>query len=154
MKQKASLVTKGYVQKHGVDFDEVFASVTRMETVSILHALAAKNGWIVHHLHVKSAFLNGELEEEVYITQPEGFINKDKPKLVYKLSKALYGLRKAPRAWNSRIDKCLKDLGFVRCPEEYVVYTREKNGNLLIIGIYVHDLIVTRNRIDDVKLFK
>lgn len=92
IKHKARLVAKGYVQKQGMDFEEVFAPVTRIETVRLLLALAAKNGWQVHHLDVKSAFLNGELEETVYVKQPEGFIKKNKENLVYKLVKELYGL--------------------------------------------------------------
>ena len=98
IKHKARLVAKGYVQKHGVDFDEVFAPVVRLDTIRLLLALAVNRGWQVHHLDVKSAFLNGELEEEVYVSQPEGYEQKEKEKMVLKLSKALYGLRQAPRA--------------------------------------------------------
>lgn len=93
VKHKARLVAKGYVQKYGIDFEEVFAPVTRMETVRLLLALAAKNGWEVHHMDVKSAFLNGEIEEEVYVFQPEGFEKQGEEHKVYKLLKALYGLR-------------------------------------------------------------
>lgn len=93
LKHKARLVAKGYVQKFGVDFDEVFAPVTRMETVRLLLALAAKNQWEVHHLDVKSAFLNGKLYEEVYVNQPEGYVTKGNEGKVYRLFKALYGLR-------------------------------------------------------------
>jgi len=118
IKHKARLVAKGYVQKHGVDFDEVFAPVARLDTIRLLLALAANRGWQVHHLDVKSAFLNGELEEEVYVSQPEGYVQKGKEKMVLKLSKALYGLRQAPRAWNIRLDKSLKKLGFRKCPSE------------------------------------
>ncbi|KAM0008922.1 putative RNA-directed DNA polymerase [Helianthus debilis subsp. tardiflorus] len=103
-KCKARLVAKGYVQRKGIDFDEVFAPVERLETIRFLLALAAKEGWFVHHLDVKSAFLNGELAEEVYVTQPEGFVVKGEEQKVYKLKKALYGLRQAPRAWNARLD--------------------------------------------------
>lgn len=86
------------MQKPGIDFDEVLAPITRLETIRVLLALSAKNGWILHHLDVKSVFLNADLEEEVYVTQPEGFVNRDQPGKVYKLMKALYGLRQAPRA--------------------------------------------------------
>jgi hypothetical protein len=98
MKHKARLIAKGYVQKHGIDYDEVFTPVARIDTVKLLLALAANRGWEVHHLDVKTAFLNGELEEEVYVRQPEGYAVKGKEKQVYKLSKALYGLKQALRA--------------------------------------------------------
>nr|GEZ53824.1 hypothetical protein [Tanacetum cinerariifolium] len=93
----------------------VYALVARIETVRILLAFLSKNGCFIHHLDVKFAFLNGELEDEVYVVQPEGYEKKDQPGKVYKLSKALYGLRQAPRAWNLRLDRCLKQLGFKRC---------------------------------------
>ena len=93
VKHKARLVAKGYVQRQGVDFDEVFAPVARMETVRLLLALAAHSGWQVHHMDVKSAFLNGELVEEVYVHQPPGFIDFDNENKVLRLHKALYGLR-------------------------------------------------------------
>lgn len=118
VKYKARIVAKGYVQEQGIDFDEIFAPVTRLETVRLLLALAAKNGWEIHYLDVKSAFLNGELNEVVYISQPEGFIKKGQEHLVYRLSKALYGLRQAPRAWYTKLNKCLEGMGLTRCPVE------------------------------------
>ncbi|GJU87467.1 zinc finger, CCHC-type containing protein [Tanacetum coccineum] len=95
IKYKARLVAKGYVQEQGIDFDEVFAPVARIETVRLILALAAYHGWQVHHLDVKSAFLHGELKKEVYVTQPEGFVQQGTSGKVYKLTKALYGLRQA-----------------------------------------------------------
>lgn len=91
VKHKARLVAKGYVQEHGVDYDEVFAPVTRLETDRLLLALATKSEWEVHHLDVKTAFLNGEIVEDVYVAQPEGYEKEGKKHLVYKLLKALYG---------------------------------------------------------------
>jgi hypothetical protein len=93
IKYKARLVTKGYAQRQGVDFDEVFALVARMETVRLRLALAAHSGWEVHHMDVKSAFLNGELTEEVFVSQPPGYVIAGKETSVLKLQKALYGLR-------------------------------------------------------------
>jgi hypothetical protein len=98
VKHKARLVTKGYVQKEGVEFEEVFAPVARLDSVRLLLALAAQEGWKVHHMDVKSSFLNGELKEEVYVSQPPGFTVKGQEHKVYKLNKALYGLKQAPRA--------------------------------------------------------
>ncbi|GJT15378.1 zinc finger, CCHC-type containing protein [Tanacetum coccineum] len=124
IKYKARLVAKGYVQEQGIDFDEVFAPVARIETVRLILALAAYHGWQVHHLDVKSAFLHGDLKEEVYVTQPEGFVQQGNSGKVYKLIKALYGLRQAPRAWNVKLDQTLKSLDFMNVKLEKAVYTR------------------------------
>ncbi|KAL9268860.1 Copia protein-like protein [Drosera capensis] len=105
-------------------------------------------------MDVKSAFLNGELEEEVYVVQPEGFEVQGQNHLVYRLSKALYGLKQAPRAWNIRLDRSLKELGFNRCSQEQAVYTRGEGGAALIVGVYVDDLIVTGGNTREVQLFK
>lgn len=107
MNYKARLVAKGYVQKKGINFEEVFTPVTRLETVQLLLPLAVEKGWEVHHLDVKSAFLNGDLLEEVYVVQPEGFVKEKQNHKVYKLLKALYGLRQAPRAWYARLNRSL-----------------------------------------------
>ena len=93
---KARLVVKGYRQKAGVDYDEVFAPVARMETIRLLISIAAKEGWLIHQMDVKSAFLNGILRNEVYIEEPEGY--EKNPGKVLRLKKALYGLKQAPRA--------------------------------------------------------
>lgn len=154
VKYKARLVVKGYVQKQGVDFEETFAPVTRLETVRLLLALAAKNNWEVHHLDVKSAFLNGELQEDVYVMQPEGFLVPGKEHLVYKLEKALYGLRQAPRAWYAKLNQCLNDLGFTKCPYEHAVYTKREKTGMLIVGVYVDDLLVTGTNKSLIKQFK
>lgn len=154
VKYKARLVAKGYVQKKGIDFDEVFVPVTRLETLRLLLALLAKHGWEVHHLDVKSAFLNGELLEEVYVSQPEGYVKKNEERKVYKLLKALYGLRQAPRAWYTRLNKCLKELNFIKCPYEHAVYTKREGDEFLVVGVYVDDLIVTGSNVESVKMFK
>ena len=93
----------------------MFAPVARIETVRFIIALAATNGWEVHHLDVKTAFLHGELKENVYVTQPEGFVTKGSEEKVNKLHKALYGLRQAPRAWNIKLNEILKKLSFEKC---------------------------------------
>lgn len=154
IKHKARLVAKGYVQKKGVDFDEVFAPVTRLETVRLLLALSAKNGWEAHHLDVKSAFLNGELLEEVYVTQPEGFVKKGKENKVYRLLKALYGLRQAPRAWYAKLNRSLRELGFEKCPYEHAVYTKREGDECLIVAVYVDDLLITGSSVSNINKFK
>jgi hypothetical protein len=112
IKHKARLVARGFVQQAGIDFDEVFAPVARMESIRLLLALAAQEGWPIHHMDVKSAFLNGELKEEVYVKQPPGFVVTGEEGKVLRLRKALYGLRQAPRAWNAKLDSTLKEMGF------------------------------------------
>ena len=153
-KFKARLVAKGYVQEHGIDFDEVFAPVARLETIRLLIGLAAANKWEIHHLDVKTAFLHGELNEEVYVSQPEGFEKKGEEHKVFKLSKALYGLRQAPRAWNTKLDQILKRLGFKKCSKESSVYRKDDKGKLLIVAIYVDDLFVTGNSKAEIADFK
>ncbi|WVZ50248.1 hypothetical protein U9M48_001522, partial [Paspalum notatum var. saurae] len=125
VKHKARLVAKGYVQQQGIDYEEAFAPVARIESVRLLLALAAQEGWAVHHMDVKSAFLNGELREEVYVKQPPGFIVEGEEQKVLKLDKALYGLRQAPRAWNDKLHTTLVGLGFQHSASEHAVYARE-----------------------------
>ena len=124
VKHKARLVAKGYVQQPGVDYDEAFAPVVRIESVRLLLVLAAQEGWEVHHMDVKSAFLNDELHEEVYVKQPAGFIVDEQEDKVLRLDKALYGLHQASRAWNSKLDRTLEELGFQRSVSEHSMYTR------------------------------
>jgi hypothetical protein len=154
VKHKARLVAKGYVQQQGVDFDEVFAPVARLDTIRVILALAANRGWQVHHLDVKTAFLNGELEEEVFVAQPEGYVEKGKEQKVLKLSKALYGLKQAPRAWNVKLDKTLKSLGFSKCASEPAVYKRGIGKSVVVLGVYVDDLIVTGEDVTEIERFK
>ena len=95
---KARLVAKGFLQKEGIDFDEVFAPVSRIETIRLVVGLAEINSWHICQMDVKCAFLNGPLDEEVYVKQPVGFVKQGKERMVYWLYKALYGLKQAPRA--------------------------------------------------------
>ena len=142
-RHKARLVAKGYSQKAGIDYDEVFAPVARLETIRLIISLAAQNKWKIHQMDVKSAFLNGVLEEEVYIQQPSGYEVKGHKDKVLKLKKALYGLKQAPRAWNNRIDKYFLENNFTKCPYEHALYVKIKDGDILIVCLYVDDLIFT-----------
>ena len=153
-KYKARLVAKGYVQKQGIDYEEVFAPVARIETIRLLINLAASHGWEIHHLDVKTAFLHGELKETVYVTQPEGFEVDGSEEKVYKLKKALYGLKQAPRAWNYKLNKILLSLKFERCLKEPSVYRRTSGGELLVVAVYVDDLFVTGTNLKQIEEFK
>ncbi|KAK4386673.1 Retrovirus-related Pol polyprotein from transposon RE1 [Sesamum angolense] len=113
-KHKARLVAKGYSQLPGIDYTETFAPVARLDTIRALIAIAANKKWKIYQMDVKSAFLNGYIDEEIYVEQPPGFIAKGSEEKVLRLKKALYGLKQAPRAWYSRIDKYFMDRGFRR----------------------------------------
>ncbi|KAI3731762.1 hypothetical protein L1987_62951 [Smallanthus sonchifolius] len=130
------------------------APVARIETIRLILALAAKMGWNLYHLDVKAAFLHGELKEDVYVRQPEGYVKKGSEHKVYKLVKALYGLKQAPRAWNIRLDELLKDLGFTRCKHEQAVYVKNKGNAILIMAVYVDDLLITGNNESEVNELK
>lgn len=154
-KYKARLVAKGYAQQHGIDYTEVFAPVARWDTIRMILALAAQNGWCVYQLDVKSAFLHGELNEDVFVEQPQGYEKKGEEHKVYKLRKALYGLKQAPRAWYSRIEAYFIKEGFERCQCEHTLFIKsEEGGKMLIVSLYVDDLIFTGNDEDMFAKFK
>jgi hypothetical protein len=143
---KARLVTKGYKQREGIDYGEVFAPVARLETIRLMISLPAQHRWKIYQLDVKLAFLNGFLEEEIYVEQPLGYIEAENESKVYKLKKALYGLKQAPRAWNTRIDRYFQDNGFEKCSYEHTIYVKkEADGSILFAFLYVDDLIFTDN---------
>ena len=114
---KARLVAKGYRQRYGIDYDETFSPVAMLKSIRIMLALAAHFDYEIWQMDVRTAFLNGELEEEVYMIQPEGFTSIDESK-VCKLQRSIYGLKQASQSWNMRFDKCIKSYGFVRNGEE------------------------------------
>ncbi|WVZ10601.1 hypothetical protein V8G54_015131 [Vigna mungo] len=153
-KYKARLVVKGYAHMFGVDFSETFALVARLDTIRLLLALATQKGWLIHQLDVKSTFLNGYLEEEIFVEQAEGFALQGQEDKVYLLKKALYGLKQAPRSWYSRIDAHLMSLGFVKSLTEYTLYIKKVNEDILMISLYVDDLFVTGSCKEMIEKFK
>jgi hypothetical protein len=139
-KFKARFVARGFSQKEGIDYTETFAPVARYSTIRSIISLASTMGWKLHQMDVKTAFLNGVVEEEVYMEQPEGFVIHDRESHVCKLKKALYGLKQAPRAWYSRIDSYLTDLGFSKTTADDNLYYKVVDGRPLILVLYVDDL--------------
>ena len=119
-------MAKGYKQEYGVDYKEVFAPVARLDTIRLVISMAAQNPWLSFQLDVKSAFLHGELEEQVYVEQPPGYVQQGMEEKVLRLNKALYGLKQAPRAWYSRIDAYLTNQGFQKCPYEHTLYVKNR----------------------------
>ncbi|KAL8117754.1 hypothetical protein AgCh_015587 [Apium graveolens] len=154
LKNKARLVAKGYSQHKGVDYLETFAPVARKDTIRTLIALAAQKGWKLYQLDVKSAFLNGDLEEEIYVDQPDGFVIKGQEGKIYKLKKALYGLKQAPRPWYTYIDNYFLENGFVKSKSEPTLNVKKQGMSILIVAIYVDDLIFTSNDEHMINQFK
>ena len=150
---KARLVAQGFSQKYGDDYDETFCPVVRLESLRVLIALAVQYGLKLHQVDVTTAFLNGELEEEVYMRQPEGFITQGKEHMVCKLNKSIYGLKQSPRCWNTALDNQLKQMGFIQSVSDPCIYT-DAGGDKFFIGVYVDDIILAGHsdkRIQEVK---
>ena len=121
-RHKARLVARGFTQRHGIDYDLTFAPVVKLQSIRALLAIAAALGWEIHQMDVVTAYLNGELEHEIYMAQPEGFVNNENKGLVCLLKKSLYGLKQAGRSWNHKIHEVLVKLGFRRLEADYCVY--------------------------------
>ncbi|WVZ87320.1 hypothetical protein U9M48_033975 [Paspalum notatum var. saurae] len=125
-----------------------------MESVRVVLAVAVHRGWSVHHMDIKSAFLNGELVEEVYGAQPPRFTAAGHEGKVLRLHKALYGLRQAPRAWNAKLDASLHELEFTKSKCEHGLYMRGAAASRLVVGVYVDDLLITGEQPTDIEAFK
>ncbi|GJS12817.1 retrovirus-related pol polyprotein from transposon TNT 1-94 [Tanacetum coccineum] len=140
-RNKARLVAQGYNQQEGIDYDETYAPVARLESIRILLAYACALDFKLFQMDVKSAFLNGFINEEVYVAQPPGFIDFEKPDHVYKLKKALYGLKQAPKAWYDRLKAFLIKHEYKMGMVDNTLFTKKKSSNLIIVQIYVDDII-------------
>lgn len=141
IRYKARLVAQGFSQRYGVDYDEVFAPVVRQTTFRTLMAVAAKRGMTVTQYDVKTAFLHGDLEEEIFMRQPPGFEEQGLKEKVCKLKKSLYGLKQAARSWNQKLHKVLEQEGFKRCKVDPCLYRKRANSKWCYLLIYVDDLI-------------
>jgi hypothetical protein len=142
-KYKARLVARGFSQKKGIDYEETFAPMARYTSIRTIIALAAKMKWKLHQMDMKTAFLTGVIEEEVYIEQHQGFEVEDRKSHVCKLKKALYRLKQAPRAWYGHIDSFLTSLGFTKSKEDSNLYFKIMNNEPVILLLYVDDLFLT-----------
>ncbi|KAJ9547551.1 hypothetical protein OSB04_020094 [Centaurea solstitialis] len=140
-RNKARLVAKGFKQQAGIDYDETFAPVARIEAIRIFLAYAAHKNFTVYQMDVKTGFLNDELKEEVYVSQPEGFVDRTKPNHVYILDKALYGLKQAHRAWYDRLSNALLDNGFYKGKIDPTIFIKTEGDDILLVQIYVDDII-------------
>ena len=141
IRNKSKLVAQGYTQVEGVDFDETFAPVARLESIRILLAITSHLNFKLYQMDVKSAFLNGMLQEEVYVEQLKGFVDPYRPDDVYKLKRALYSLKQAPRAWYDRLTAYLIEHGFKRGSIDITLFIRKDKNNFVVAQIYVDDIV-------------
>lgn len=140
---KARLVAKGFHQRYGLDFTETFSPVVKSTTIRTVLHRAVNKGWSIRQIDVNNAFLQGTLDEEVYVTQPPGFLDRDRPHHVCRLRKALYGLKQAPRAWYKELRQYLLTQGFVNSTADTSLFVRITGRDITYILVYVDDMIVT-----------
>ncbi|GKG02389.1 retrovirus-related pol polyprotein from transposon TNT 1-94, partial [Tanacetum coccineum] len=144
---------RGYHQEEGIDFEESFAPVARLEAIRIVLAFAAHMNMVIYQMDVKTAFLNGNLREEVYVSQPDGFMDPDKPNYVYKLKKALYGLKQAPHAWYDMLSSFLISNDFSKGLVDPTLFIRREGKELLLVHIYADDIIFAASTPEFCDLF-
>ncbi|KAM2111916.1 hypothetical protein ACFX1R_014483 [Malus domestica] len=142
---KARLVAKGYRQREGIDYEETFSPVAMIKSIRILLAIAAYHDYEIWQMDVKTAFLNGYLEEELYMTQPEGFVSKSEKTKVCKLQRSIYGLKQASRSWNIRFDTEIKTFGFTQNEDDNCVYQKVVGDAVVFLVLYVDDILLFGN---------
>ena len=155
-KYKARLVAKGFTQKKGIDLFYTYSPVSNITTIRILIALASIHNIVIYQMDIKNAFLNGDLDEELYMEQPEGFIVKGQEHKVCKLVKSLYGLKQAPNQWHGKFDKVILDYGFEINDYDKCLYHKENDGNYAILCLYVDGILIFGTNLEivnDVKSY-
>nr|GFB36041.1 copia protein [Tanacetum cinerariifolium] len=141
IRNKARLVAQGHTQEEGIEYDEVFAPIARIEAIRLFLAYASFKNFMVYQMDVKSDFLYGKIEEEVYVCQPLGSEDPDFPDKVYKVEKALYGLHQAPRAWYETLSTYMLDNGFHKGKIDKTLFIKRHKGDILLVQVYVDDII-------------
>jgi hypothetical protein len=152
---KARLVVKGFAQKKGIDFDEIFSPVVKMTSIRTILSLVVVEYLHLEQLDVKTTFLHGDLEEEIYMQQPQGYEVKGKENLVCRLKKTFYGIKQAPRKWYLKFDRFMTEQGYSRCHSDHCVYFKNlENGSYIILLLYVDDMLVAGSNMQDINVLK
>ncbi|KAH9684823.1 retrovirus-related pol polyprotein from transposon RE2 [Citrus sinensis] len=152
-KYKARLVAKGFQQVAGINYFETFSPVVKSATVRVILSLAVMNQWRIRQVDVNNAFLNGELTKEVFMSQPDGFIDAQRSDFVCKLHKSLYGLKQAPRAWYDKLKRCLMSWGFTTTSSDTSLFVRKIKTSMIIVLIYVDDILITGPNTEELEGF-
>jgi hypothetical protein len=153
-KYKARLVAKGYSQVEGIYFGDIFYLVAMLTYIGFILSIVASFDLEVEQMDVKTTFLHGDLEEEIYMKQPKGFVVKGKKELVCKLKKSLYGMKKSPRVWYKTFDTYILGLGFVRSRADHYVYSNQVGNHFIYVVLYVDDMLLVGNSMDVIKELK
>jgi hypothetical protein len=153
-KFKAQLVVKGYSQVEGVDFGEIYSPIAKLTSIRVLMYLTEAFDLKIENMDVKTTFLHGDLEEEIYMKQPEGFVVKGKKYLVCKLKISLYALKKSPRMWYQNFYTYILSFGFVRSKVGHCIYSKEEGGCFIYVVLYVNDILLIGNNMDAIKEVK
>jgi hypothetical protein len=149
-KYKTRLVAKGYAQIYGIDYEETYSPIAKMTTVKAIIAMVVTKGWSLHRMDVKNVFLHGDLQEEVYMEQPVGYVDQAHANLVCRLKKTLYGLKQAPKASSDKISQYLVTNEFQTSNANFSLHVKKTNRGIVVIVIYVDDMIVTRDSDADI----
>jgi ATP-binding cassette subfamily B (MDR/TAP) protein 1 len=151
---KVRLVVKGFQQKEGINYTDIFSLVVKLTTIRLVLSIVATKGLYLEQLDVKTAFLHGDLEEEIYMQQPEGFVEKGNEEMVCRLTKSLYGLKQAPRQWYKKFDGFMQRNGYFRCNADHCCYFKKVKSSFIILLLYVDDMLVAGANLEEINNLK